>query len=148
MITNPSLTDPTSANNHILPMSFSSASSIPLALPGMVANGIGVSTMGYMGVNQRIFQWATNLLTAAGSNALQVSSLPKVTAGNEATAAATSQAPPNPQRVSGWLMMDFFDEPSGLVPLLVEMNWMNQNLGVQSLVSSQGWGQGMVGRMK
>ncbi|KAG8847293.1 hypothetical protein FRB96_001627 [Tulasnella sp. 330] len=147
MITTPSLTDPTSSINHILPMSFSSAASFPFALPGMVANGIGISTLGYMGVNQRIFQWATDLLTAAGSNALQVSSLPKGAREAE-VAGAVHQAPPNLQRVSGWLMMDFFDEPTGLVPLLVEINWMNQNLGVQSLAGSQGWGQWLLGRNK
>lgn len=122
VITNVSLQDLTSSKAHFLPMSFSSASSIPLALPGMVANGIGVDTVGFQGMNTRMVTWASNILTAAGSNALTLQ-----TQGNA--------PPPNLQRVSGWLMMDFYDEPAGLVPLLVEMNWMNANLGIQSLPS-------------
>ncbi|KAG8998818.1 hypothetical protein FRB94_006619 [Tulasnella sp. JGI-2019a] len=147
MITNPTPSDPTSTKHHVLPMSFSSASSIPLALPSMVANGIGMSSIGFMGVNQRMFQWATEILTAAGPSALQRSPLPSQSVEREVVA-TDNQTPPNLQRVSGWLMMDFFDEPSGLAPLLVEMNWMNDNLGVQSLGGSQGWGQWFLGKSK
>lgn len=143
MVVDLSLQDPKSVQHPVLPMSFSSASSIPLALPGMVATGIGVGSVGYQGVNQRLFQWATNFLTAAGTNALVEP------AGTVET--QDNQAPPNLQRVCGWLMMDFFDEPTGLVPLLVELNWMNQNIGVQSVETpppKQGWTQWLTGGKK
>ncbi|KAG8983466.1 hypothetical protein FRB90_006011 [Tulasnella sp. 427] len=36
--------------------------------------------------------------------------------------------------ISGWLMMDYCDSPAGMIPLLVEINFLNQRLGVQSIV--------------
>jgi len=112
MITNVSPSDPTSSSHHYLPLSFSSASSFPFALPSMVARGLP----GVQGMNSRILQWAANILSAGGSNATQ--------------AQQAVNAPTPSHRVSGWLMMDYYDDPAGIIPLLVEMNYMNRSLGL------------------
>ncbi|KAG9028808.1 hypothetical protein FS837_003779, partial [Tulasnella sp. UAMH 9824] len=47
---------------------------------------------------------------------------------------ATEQAPPDIRltRISGWLLMDYYDTPGDLIRFLVELNFLNQRLGVQS----------------
>ncbi|KAG8892325.1 hypothetical protein FRB99_002800 [Tulasnella sp. 403] len=141
LIVYPSTTDPTSSSHHVLPFSFSSASSIPLALPVAVALGVGIGPIGFKGVNPMISSWALNILTTSDPAYKSVAAVTGAsksggTSSEEKTAGtgdvkAAEQAPPKLQRVSGWLMMDFYDEPAGIIPLLVEMNFMNQKLGVQ-----------------
>ncbi|KAG8953988.1 hypothetical protein FRC04_000972 [Tulasnella sp. 424] len=157
LITRPDPSDPTSQSHHILPMSFSSASSIPLALPSAVALGIGIFQIG---VNARISQWATDILSSGNPSTATLAPLslsqPKVDANKQKKGAPSAetnagpsdqsksgevkvaeQAPPDPRltRISGWLLMDYYDSPDGMIPLLVEINFLNQRLGVQSVPS-------------
>ncbi|THH10013.1 hypothetical protein EW145_g1615 [Phellinidium pouzarii] len=79
-----------------LNISFFSAGSFPLALPPAVAKGFGWPAwkLGVEGVNARIGTWLLSQLSTSESVA------PK-----------------------GWVFMDFFKSPEGLVPLLVECNF-------------------------
>ncbi|KIO20214.1 hypothetical protein M407DRAFT_16011 [Tulasnella calospora MUT 4182] len=155
LITRPNPSDPTSQSHHILPMSFASASTIPWALPSAVALGIGILQIGFAGVNARISQWALDILSSENPSAVMLSTLnaaqPKVDANKEKKGPvtadsnidqskggeikATEQAPPDTRltRISGWLMMDYYDSPSDMIPFLVELNFLNQRLGVQSV---------------
>ncbi|KAG8953986.1 hypothetical protein FRC04_000970 [Tulasnella sp. 424] len=157
LITRPDPSDPMSQSHHILPMSFSSASSFPLALPCAVALGIGVFHIGFVGVNARISQWALDVLSSGNPSAAPLSvSQPKVDTNKQKKGAASAesksgpddqsksgemkvaeQAPPDPRltRISGWLLMDYYDSPGGMIPILVELNFLNQRLGVQGVPS-------------
>lgn len=113
----------------ILPVSYSSAWSLPFALPTTVAVGFGVWRWRYEGVNARIGQWVLDILDAnrahhayfasssadCGNNTLPLT-------GTEEGVVEESAIPSS--RISGWLFMDFFHEPNGLAPLLVEMNFV------------------------
>ncbi|KAG8915988.1 hypothetical protein FRC01_003448 [Tulasnella sp. 417] len=153
LITRPSPSDPTSKSHHIIPMSFASASTLPFALPSAVALGIGILQIGFAGVNARISQWALDILSSDNPSAAMLSPLslpqPKVDAnkGKKGPATADSnvnqtkseevkaaeQAPPDNRltRISGWLLMDYYDSPGDMIRFLVELNFLNQRLGVQ-----------------
>lgn len=96
----------------------------------MVATGLGVSSVGYVGVNNRIASWALSILNAAGNPLAAQEAIASVQL--ESSEPHTEEAaPPKLQRVSGWLMMDYFDQPAGLPALLVELNYVDQLYGVQ-----------------
>lgn len=117
----------------------------------MVAIGLGVGQIGFVGVNARISQWALSILSATTSAAerLKAVSEPLMmpqprTENNDKKrgevqailAQDVNQAPPNLQRICGWLMMDFFNNPDGMVPLLVELNFVDMWLRSKSSTTS------------
>ncbi len=96
----------------------------------MVATGLGVSSVGYVGVNNRIASWALSILSAAGNPLAAQEAIASVQP-NPSGPHTEESAPPKLQRVSGWLMMDYFDQPAGLPALLVELNYVDQLYGAQ-----------------
>lgn len=87
-----------------LNISYTSASSIPLALPPYIAKGLGwPKWFGFEGVNGRLAKWLLTILSRS----------------NESH-----------KNVTGWVFMDFYDEPtdSSLPLLMIELNY--RQLGV------------------
>ncbi|KAJ6497237.1 PLC-like phosphodiesterase [Mycena vitilis] len=85
----------------VLPISYFSASSFPLAAPQTVSQGFGWPSwgLGVEGVNSRIGKWALDRLSEA------------------------SESDEEPH-LHGWTFMDYYEEPqNALVPLLVEFNF-------------------------
>ncbi|KAF8232285.1 PLC-like phosphodiesterase [Tricholoma matsutake] len=100
---------PNSPPMPVLSISFLSAASFPLALPPVIAAGLGWPTvgLGIEGVNSRFATWLLDLLSEDTSNSASVSE-------------KKSDGP----RIRGWTFLDFYSEPDpGLVPLLVECNY-------------------------
>jgi len=96
-----------------LSISFFSASSIPLAFPPTVACGLGWPEwgIGFEGVNARVGKWLLDQFAECGENG-------DVYGG---------------PRIRGWALMDFYEEPIGIVPLLVECNFRGRASG------EEGW---------
>lgn len=104
-----------------LAVSFTSASSFPLALPPWVALGFGVLTfrrwwwgrvIGWAGMNERIRNWLEEFLTRT----LRLEDEMRSTAEKGSTAKAE-------ERVRGWVLMDYVDTPDNMLPLLIECNY-------------------------
>lgn len=86
----------------VLPISFFSASSFPLAAPQTVSQGFGWPRwgLGVEGVNSRMGKWALDRLSEGGEK---------------------EKGEPF---IHGWTFMDYYEEPQNdLVPLLVEFNF-------------------------
>ncbi|KDQ12285.1 hypothetical protein BOTBODRAFT_161818 [Botryobasidium botryosum FD-172 SS1] len=96
---------PLEPQNEDLPITFFSASSFPFAFPPVVARGFGWPRyrLGMEGVNSRVGRWLAEVLTAEGSE-------------KDAHGAGG-------EKIRGWVLMDYFDEPEGITPLLVECNY-------------------------
>lgn len=79
-----------------------SASSIPLALPPLIARGFGWPRwgLGFEGVNDHVGKWILDQLSSASASV----------AG---------------RTLKGWALMDYYEDPVGaeVVPLLVECNF-------------------------
>jgi len=90
----------------VLNISYTSASSIPLALPPTVAKGMGWPPwFGFEGVNSRFGKWLLNTLS-------QKEGL-RGGGGEKAT-----------KKITGWVLMDFYDDPAETcIPLMVELNY-------------------------
>lgn len=134
-----------------LSISFFSAASIPLALPPIVARGLGWPQwgFGFKGVNERAGQWLLRLFednfqTHVSSDRRSLSrffkSSKKATPKDEA-ASAGSVTPVNKKakdepRIRGWAFMDYYEEPteSGVIPLLVECNFRGRRNGEEGWV--------------
>lgn len=86
----------------------------------MVALGIGVQQVGFVGVNARIGHWALDTLsTCIPAPGILDGSHVKFTGKTKSSGLRTAGGAPF---VSGWLMMDYYDQPGGIIPLLVEFN--------------------------
>jgi 1-phosphatidylinositol phosphodiesterase len=97
---------PAYADRQVLPITFFSASSFPLAAPPTISQGFGWPSwgMGVEGVNSRVAKWALEQLAGSSS-------------GDE-------KAKVTEPTIRGWTFMDYFTEPdNALVPLLVEFNF-------------------------
>ncbi|KAF8655869.1 hypothetical protein AX16_002952 [Volvariella volvacea WC 439] len=141
-----------------LSISFFSASSFPLALPPVVAQGFGFPNLGFgvEGINSRFGKWLLDLFSgvlgadgksAGGSGSGSGSggdSASRTTVnpsddrivgvdsdekrrrgerpGERARGVDEPFVAPNP-KIRGWALLDYFDEPEELVPLLVECNF-------------------------
>ncbi|KAF8415897.1 PLC-like phosphodiesterase [Boletus edulis BED1] len=105
-----------------LSISFTSASSIPLALPPVIARGFGWPKwgLGFEGVNHRVGKWLLSQLSS--DNAIRLQN------------AEVWHMDPDP-RIRGWVLMDYYDDPidAGIVPLLVECNFRGRMAG------EEGW---------
>ncbi|KAI6151058.1 PLC-like phosphodiesterase [Pisolithus tinctorius] len=99
----------------VLSISFLSASSLPFALPPLIALGLGWPNLklGFEGVNSRVGKWLLERLTGTASGL-----------------ARNSDARP---RIRGWALMDFYDDPAGVVPLFIECNFRGRKVG------EEGW---------
>jgi 1-phosphatidylinositol phosphodiesterase len=121
-----------------LSVTFFSASSIPLALPPIIACGFGWPKwgLGVVGVNERVSQWLLGMFVGGARDShshprarLFESKAMKVKEGR-LTAAVVDKP-----RVRGWAFMDFYEDPAenGVVPLLVECNFRGRTVG------EEGW---------
>jgi 1-phosphatidylinositol phosphodiesterase len=111
------LIPPKDSAQPVLPISFFSGSSFPLALPPTVAKGIA----GVEGANSLLGRW---LLGQIGIGPMSTSVV--------GSSSAQAQAEP---RIRGWAFLDYYTEPSGIevVPLLVECNFLGRIPG------EEGW---------
>ena len=90
------LYDAESKTAPILPLTYFSAASFPLAFPTVIARGFGWPEwgMGVEGVNSRLGRWLLEEMDREEG-----------------------------RRIGGWVLLDFCDEPGLLVPLLIEGNY-------------------------
>jgi 1-phosphatidylinositol phosphodiesterase len=133
------LLPPRNSPEPILPITYFSGSSFPLALPPTVAKG----GIGVRGMNSLLGKW---LLDQVGS--IVPRNVPSAVANEPADG---GQVPPSSQiaheeaddgqeagqepRIRGWAMLDYYDEPADarVVPLLVECNFLGRVPG------EEGW---------
>lgn len=133
------LIPPLDSPKPVLPITYFSAASFPLAFPPTVAKGFGWPKwgLGVEGVNSKLGGWLLDQL--GGDDG--VASAPKFIAKSLDSEKAVDskeniklvQAEP---RVRGWIFLDYFSEPEGgdhLVPLLVECNYKGRKVG------EEGW---------
>ncbi|KAH0830301.1 hypothetical protein J3R83DRAFT_1669 [Lanmaoa asiatica] len=133
LISPPSLPVPT------LSISFISASSIPFALPPVIARGIGWPKwgLGFEGVNERVGKWLLDRLSSDNANhqrdppdhERRRCTLPNA---KDTRLAPGKDAGP---RIRGWVLMDYYEDPidAGVVPLFVECNFRRRRVG------EEGW---------
>ncbi|KAL4065297.1 PLC-like phosphodiesterase [Scleroderma citrinum] len=98
----------------VLSITFLSASSVPLALPPVIAQGFGwpKCMVGFEGVNSRVGRWLLERLIGPSQEERKGDVGP---------------------RIRGWALMDFFEVPEGLVPLFIECNFRGRRVG------EEGW---------
>ncbi|KAF8968324.1 PLC-like phosphodiesterase [Flammula alnicola] len=120
------LLPPTDVAQPLLPITYFSAASFPLAFPPTVAKGFGWPKwgLGVEGVNSKFGAWLLDKL--GGSTSV---SSPTTKDGKQEQAAAEEP------RIRGWNFLDYYSEPEGgdLVPLLVECNFRGRKIG------EEGW---------
>lgn len=100
-----------------LAITYFSAASFPLAPPPTVARGFGWPRfgLGVEGVNARVARWLVDQLSGSNARALRGKA-------------------DRPQRVRGWALMDFYEDPEkAVVPLLIECNFRGRVRG------EEGW---------
>ena len=129
-----------------LSISFTSAASLPLALPPVIARGFGWPKwgLGFEGVNDRVGQWL--LFQLSSNNAICQRNLVdrehhKCTLTEADNAMLTSRTDPGP-RIRGWVLMDYYEDPigTGVIPLFVECNFRGRRAG------EEGWEIPALGR--
>ncbi|KAG6813343.1 hypothetical protein H0H92_011891 [Tricholoma furcatifolium] len=104
-----------------LSITFLSAANVPLALPPTIAKGFGWPKLGFgiEGVNSRLVRWLLNNLSVENNHSK--------------TVVDEKRGDPS-QRIRGWVLLDFYDEPDcALVPLLIECNYRGRRQG------EEGW---------
>lgn len=110
----------------ILPFSYFSAASFPLALPPVIAKGFGWPKwgLGVEGVNIKLGAWLLDKLGSPSST-------------EDAQHQSESESPKSiaEPRIRGWSMLDYYAEPGAgdIVPLLVECNFRGRKTG------EEGW---------
>lgn len=123
------LLPPVDSLQPVLPVTYFSAASFPLAFPPMVAKGFGWPKwgLGVEGVNRKLGGW---LLDKLGGNAAAASAS-KSDGVDEKQREIVAEDP----RIRGWTFLDYYSEPAGgdLIPLLVECNFRGRKLG------EEGW---------
>jgi 1-phosphatidylinositol phosphodiesterase len=122
---------PTGLNQPVLPITFFSAVNVPLALPPIVAKGIGWPDwgLGFYGVNTLLGKWLLEEIgTTTCINNRRQMALDRDLEKNEDS---FTQEP----RIRGWTLLDYYSEPgdSQVVPLLVECNFLGRRDG------EEGW---------
>jgi 1-phosphatidylinositol phosphodiesterase len=133
------LIPPTGLNQPVLPITFFSAVNVPLALPPIVAKGLGWPDwgLGFYGVNALLGKW---LLEEIGTtNCITRRKKTPVDMDLEKNDDSLSEEP----RIRGWTFLDYYSEPgdSQVVPLLVECNFLGRkNKGVLGLELGN-WGR-------
>lgn len=99
---------PSDKLGRVLPISYFSASSFPLAAPQTVSQGFGWPSWGFgvEGVNTRIGKWVLDRLSEGAED--------------------SEKGEP---RINGWTFIDYYEEPkNALVPLLVEFNFRGREV--------------------
>ncbi|OJA07601.1 hypothetical protein AZE42_06270 [Rhizopogon vesiculosus] len=98
-----------------LSISFFSASSIPLAFPPTIARGFGWPQwgIGFEGVNTRVGKWILAQFEKCEEK---------------------GGVDGDPQ-IRGWALLDFYEDPLGIVPLFVECNFRGRKNGEEGWVS-------------
>ncbi|KIM87478.1 hypothetical protein PILCRDRAFT_63700 [Piloderma croceum F 1598] len=129
-----------SQNQNTLSITFFSASSIPLALPPMIARGFGWPKwgLGVSGVNERVGRWLLSTFAGDAPNpdARSISRFFNLNTANPKKAQTIrKKGAIDEPRIRGWVYMDFYEDPveSGVIPLLVECNFRGRKLG------EEGW---------
>jgi len=129
-----------SQNQNTLSITFFSASSIPLALPPMIARGFGWPKwgLGVVGVNERVGRWLLGIFAGDAPNpgARSISRFFNFNTVNAKKAQTIrKKGAIDEPRIRGWAYMDFYEDPveSGVIPLLVECNFRGRRLG------EEGW---------
>lgn len=115
----------------ILSISFMSASSIPFALPPIIARGFGWPRwgLGFEGVNDRVGKWLLDQLSSGNADRHDFSRRASCTLTRDGTLQA-SRADAGP-RIRGWALMDYCGDPADaeVVPLFVECNFRGTRAG-------------------
>ncbi|KAF8352251.1 PLC-like phosphodiesterase [Amanita rubescens] len=97
----------------ILPITYFSAASFPLAFPTVVAQGFGWPQLGLgvEGVNSRFGRWLLERLLNKAKDVAQTD----------------DKQSPDESVIRGWTFLDFYAEPAGraVVPLLIEYNFLD-----------------------
>ncbi|KAF8162837.1 PLC-like phosphodiesterase [Crassisporium funariophilum] len=131
------LLPPTTLDRPLLPITYFSAASFPLAFPPVIARGFGWPKwgLGVEGVNSKLGAWLLDKLGAAAATEVNVSGAQsgkdvEKEAGKEAMKVVAEEP-----RIRGWTFLDYYAEPEGgdLVPLLVECNFRGRRTG------EEGW---------
>jgi 1-phosphatidylinositol phosphodiesterase len=101
------------SNQPPLAITFLSASAIPFALPPTIARGFGWPSigMGVEGVNARFTRWCLRKLAGVDEDHRRYD-----------------------PRIRGWVLVDYFAEPSDMVGLLIELNWRGRVAGEEGWV--------------
>jgi len=110
-----------------LSISFTSASSVPLALPPVIARGFGWPQwgLGFEGVNHRVGKWLLDQLstdpTSYRRGTLDNKCQKPAWMSDDSLASCADAGP----RIRGWVLMDYYEDPidADLVPLFVECNF-------------------------
>ncbi|KAG8970823.1 hypothetical protein FRC03_000040 [Tulasnella sp. 419] len=113
-----------SPKQYTLPFSYTSASSIPLALPSTIACGFGIWKWGFDGVNARLGEW---LLKYTANHQIQRSGISETPdeAGEKKPLTTVKDQGTTDTQIRGWVLMDYLDEPAGVGRLLVELNFFS-----------------------
>ena len=126
-----------SPKQNSLSISFFSASSIPLALPPLIARGFGWPKWGFgvAGVNERVGGWLLRMFSGkARETHLRARFMTSGTVNDQVAVEMRRVQELDGPRIRGWAYMDFYEDPaSGVVPLLVECNFRGRSLG------DEGW---------
>lgn len=122
-----------------LSISFTSAASIPLALPPVIARGFGWPKwgLGFEGVNDLVGKWLLAQLNSDKAIRQRESAdreCQRYTLMEADNAKLASYTDPGP-RIRGWVLMDYYEDPigAGVVPLFVECNFRGRRRG------EEGW---------
>ena len=139
------LIPPRNSPRPVLPITFFSGSSFPLALPPTVAKGLPGTVEG---ANSRLGKWLLQQIGGMVPASVAGAPAPKNSVWNRIVGVFTPKRPVDTQaqagggqeagqepRIRGWAMVDFYSEPSGVnvVPLLVECNFLGRTPG------EEGW---------
>ena len=97
----------------ILPITYFSAASFPLAFPTVIARGFGWPQLGFgiEGVNSRLGRWLLEYFVNKAKDAAQ----------------EDDKQPVCESTIRGWTFLDFYADPEGsaVVPLLIECNFID-----------------------
>jgi 1-phosphatidylinositol phosphodiesterase len=122
------LIPPTDTKQPLLPITYFSAASFPLAFPPTIAQGLGWPKwgIGIEGVNSRLGAWLLDQLggsmPASDTKAAQKDKEKAISVAEES-------------RIRGWTFLDYYSQPEdgGIIPLLVECNYRGRKKG------EEGW---------
>ncbi|KAF9553828.1 PLC-like phosphodiesterase [Agrocybe pediades] len=128
------LIPPSDASQPILPITYFSAASFPLAFPPTVAKGFGWPKwgLGIEGVNSRLGAWLLDQLGGSQQSAVQIA---RSDGCEDEKLRENKEAVAEEPRIRGWTFLDYYAEPEGgdIVPLLVECNYRGRKSG------QEGW---------
>jgi len=122
----------------VLRISYTSAFTFPLALPPFVALGLNWGPFGWRGVNQRVTNWLLHRFANEHERvAVERNMNGKLNEKEDVSISSEddlhqvvngalwcgSTMGKEDAKVRGWVLLDFVDQPSDLLPLLVECNY-------------------------